>query len=285
MSVNKGILVSANQLNELIRHNQCVTVDCRFDLVNPETGRQEWLEGHVPGASYAHLDNDLAAPIEAHTGRHPLPETGKFAHFLATIGWTEDKLLVAYDDASSAYAVRLWWLMRYYGKPAAVLDGGLAAWKAAGFDLQAGEERCDFSAVPELVADHKMILTSAQVHSGLDELAIVDARASERFRGEFETLDTKAGHIPGGLNRPFGANLHMNGRFRDPEVLKEEFSDLLEEAGLDTVVHSCGSGVTACHNLFAMELAGLPGTRLYPGSWSEWIRDPDRPIATGPGDS
>ena len=276
-----AILISATRLDGLAAAGGCVVVDCRFDLADTGAGRKAYLEGHVPGACYAHLDDDLSSPIGPATGRHPLPSTEAFARFLSRIGWTEDRLLVAYDEGSSAYAVRLWWLMRFYGKPAAVLDGGLAAWKAAGLELQAGECRPDPSPVPNLRADESQIVATGDLSARLSDYTVVDARASERFTGAVEPLDTKAGHIPGALNRPFGSNLELNGRFRDPSELAAEFEDLLDGAPPGRVVHSCGSGVTACHNLFAMELAGIEGSRIYPGSWSEWIRDPSRPIETG----
>lgn len=280
--MSQRILLSAKQLEAGLREGDCLAVDCRFELENPARGREAWLDGHIPGACYAHLDEDLSSPIEPHTGRHPLPSTRRFANFLGRIGWTDDRLLVAYDDGPGAFALRLWWLMRYHGKPAALLDGGLAAWKSAGGAFEAGETACRQAAAPELRPDPAMAVQTAELAEEPGRFTIVDARGSERFTGAVEPLDSRAGHIPGALNRPFGSNLELNGRFRDAEELREDFEDLLGEADPGTVVHSCGSGVSACHNLFAMELAGLTGTRLYPGSWSEWIRDPDRPIATGP---
>lgn len=280
--MNPKILLSADQLETCMGAGDCLVVDCRFELENPDRGRQAWRSGHIPGACYAHLDNDLSSPIEPHTGRHPLPSTSRFARFLGRIGWSEEQLLVAYDDGPGAFALRLWWLMRYHGKPAALLDGGLAAWKAAGKALEEGETVCEPAPAPDLTPNPAMTVETSELSENLERFTIVDARGSERFTGAVEPLDTRAGHIPGALNRPFGSNLELNGRFRDAEELREEFQDLLEEKEPGTVVHSCGSGVSACHNLFAMELAGLTGTRLYPGSWSEWIRDPQRPVATGP---
>ena len=243
----------------------------------------DWLAGHIPGAFYAHLDDDLAAPIEAHTGRHPLPRTNDFAQYLASIAWTDGKLLVAYDDGSNAISSRLWWLMRYFGQPAALLDGGLVAWKKAGLPLEEGENGVESAPLEHLVADERMIVSADEILDGLDspEMLVLDARAPERFSGEIENLDSEAGHIPAALNRPFGDNLDKEGQFRDSEILKAQFEAALSGFAAADVVHSCGSGVTACHNLFAMELAGLGLTRLYPGSWSEWIRDPERPLETG----
>ena len=279
--MNMPMLLSATQLNDGLAAGDCIIVDCRFDLADTGRGRAEWLAGHIPGARYAHLDDDLSSPVRADTGRHPLPETAAFAGYLSSIGWRPDRLLVAYDEGANAIAARLWWLMRYHGLPAALLDGGLAAWRAAGMSLETGEPAVEPSPVPALQVDVERIVTTPQLAEQLSSLTVLDARTSERFTGAHEPLDTRAGHIPGALNRPFGHNLHLNGRFKNPDDLRDEFEILLEDYS-EPVVHSCGSGVTACHNLFAMELAGLAGSRLYPGSWSEWIRDSARPIATGP---
>jgi len=278
-----GILVSARQLNELIHTGDCVVVDCRFDLSDPERGRAEWLAGHIPGAVYGNLDQDLAAPVEAHTGRHPLPSPGHFSEFLASTGWSGNQLLVAYDEQSNAIAARLWWMMRYFGQRAALLDGGLAAWIDAGLPLEAGARAAQPADVKKLGPGPGMTVTAEMIgdRTGTGECLVLDARARERYSGEVENLDTKAGHIPGAINRPFGENLDDSGHFRKPDQLRAEFRELLGPLSPETVVHSCGSGVTACHNLFSMELAGLSGSRLYPGSWSEWIRDPARPVSTG----
>lgn len=277
------ILVSPARLNELIQAGRCTVVDCRFDLSNPERGRADWLTGHVPGACYAHLDDDLAGRVEAHTGRHPLPGADDFAQFLASIGWSERKLLVAYDEGPNAISARLWWLMRFFGLEAALLDGGLAAWVGAGLAVERGTPDVVQGKIAKLESDSGMTVSSPDILARLEstECVVLDARAGERYSGRVEHLDTKAGHIPGSLNRPFGENLDSAGRFKSPELLKAGFQTLLASTHPSAVVHSCGSGVTACHNLFAMELAGLGSTRLYPGSWSEWIRDASRPIKTG----
>jgi thiosulfate/3-mercaptopyruvate sulfurtransferase len=280
--MSTSILLAADQLNELIQRGDCVTVDCRFDFSDPDKARNDWLAAHIPGAVYADMDNDLAAPIEDHTGRHPLPDTGDFSKYLASIGWHTGKHLVAYDAGSGALAVRLWWLMRYLGKPAAVLDGGIEAWKQAGYELESGEPDVQASPVEMLVPEDDMALDTEQLVIHLDEVTVLDARSEERFTGEQEHLDSKAGHIPGSINRPYDSNLAGDVRFKSAAELRAEFEQLLGDRDLSHVVHSCGSGVTACHNLFAMVLAGLKPGRLYPGSWSEWIRDPSRPIETGP---
>lgn len=276
-------LLSCTRLNELITAGQCTVVDCRFDLINPESGRAAWLAGHIPGASYAHLDDDLAGAVKRETGRHPLPVTVEFTAFLASIGWSKNKLLVAYDDGSNAISARLWWMMRYFGQPAALLDGGLAAWVDEGFSLETGQPTVQAVEPEKLQADAGQTVTAEDILHSLDsrKLVVLDARATERFSGEVEFLDAKAGHIPGALNRPFSENLDDRGRFMNPERLRTQFEALLGTTSPDAIVHSCGSGVTACHNLFAMELAGLASSRLYPGSWSEWIRDPARPIKKG----
>ena len=275
------ILLSSEELAALSVSGKCTIVDCRFDLGDPDKGFRDYLAGHIPGAAYAHLDNNLSSPITPVTGRHPLPDSQAFAAFLSDIAWAEDRLLVAYDEGSSAYAVRLWWLMRYYGQPAAVLDGGLAAWKASGHELQAGEIPVQPASACQLSTKAEMTVSTDRLSQEPDKFMVIDARASERFSGKVEPLDTRAGHIPGAINRQFGSNLQINGRFKKANELKKEFTVLLGQTPPEEVLHSCGSGVTACHNLFAMELAGLKGSKLYPGSWSEWIRDPARPIETG----
>jgi len=278
--MSEPILLSAARLNERIAAGEAIAVDCRFDLADTGKGRRDWLAGHVPGARYAHLDDDLSSPVLAHTGRHPLPDPDGFARFLSSIGWRPGLLLVAYDESSNAIAARLWWLMRYFGQAASLLDGGLAAWRAAGLRLETGEPTVEPAPAPTLSPEEGLVVSTRRLAAELGQLTVVDARSSERFTGASEPLDTRAGHIPGAINRPLGSNLRLNGRFKDPAELRGEFEELLEGRE-GAVVHSCGSGVTACHNLFAMELAGLGGSRLYAGSWSEWIRDPARPIATG----
>lgn len=283
MPINSTLLVSVPQLNELIGSGQCVIVDCRFDLTDPSKGRADWLNGHIPGAFYAHLDDDLAGPIGPGSGRHPLPAQEDFSRYLASIGWTEKHLLVAYDDGSNAISARLWWLMRQFGKHAALLDGGLAAWNSAGLPLESAQPQVDPAEVNPLQAGGHQTVSSGNIHDSLgsEDLVVLDARMPARYAGEVEPLDTVAGHIPGALNRPFSDNLQASGHFRDRLELRAQFKELLGDTAANRVVHSCGSGVTACHNLFAMELAGLGGSRLYPGSWSEWIRDPSRPIRQG----
>ncbi|MDX1380327.1 MAG: sulfurtransferase [Xanthomonadales bacterium] len=260
-----------------------VLFDCRFSLAEPELGRRQWLEAHIPGAMYAHLDDDLSSPVRPGTGRHPLPEAGAFAEFLALNGWQPGVPVVAYDAQGGAMAARLWWLMKYFGgHAAAVLDGGWNAWLDEDRPTASGHE----SAIPatpiSLSPRPELVLGADGVARALDqdEITLLDARGAERFRGDTEPLDRKAGHVPGARNRPFSGNLDEHGRFKPAETLRKEFVALGDRAPHD-VVHMCGSGVTACHNLLAMEVAGLTGSQLFPGSWSEWVDDRGRPVATG----
>ena len=277
------ILLSAAELHELIQRDACTVVDCRHDFADAEKGRRDWLSGHVPGAAHAHLDDDLSSPVTPNSGRHPLPEPGEFADYLANIGWRPGRLLVAYDASGNALAARAWWLMRYFGHPSALLDGGLDGWQAAGYSLVSGEEPLEPQAPATLHPNRSMVMDVADLEQAIDDgrATVLDARAAARFRGEVEPLDSRAGHIPGALNRPQDMNLESDRRFRSPEELRVAFDSVLGGVAAESIAHSCGSGVTACHNLFAMELAGLPSGRLYAGSWSEWIRDSGRPIETG----
>jgi thiosulfate/3-mercaptopyruvate sulfurtransferase len=257
--------------------------DCRFSLVDAQWGRHRYLEGHLPGAHYAHLDEDLSSAVGPDTGRHPLPDPALIAERLGRWGTDEHTQIVAYDDVGGAFAVRLWWLLRWLGhERVAVLDGGLTAWMAKGLPLSTDLPRPEArSFVPRV--DHSAWVSTDGLERavGADDLLVVDARAPERFRGEIEPIDPVAGHIPGAVNLPYTGNLGEGGRFLPPEQLRERFLDGLQGVPPARVVHSCGSGVNACHNLLAMEIAGLAGSRLYAGSWSEWIRSPNRPIERG----
>lgn len=276
-------LVSVETLKSQLADPRWVVFDCRSALEDPEWGPAEYRASHIPGARYAHLDRDLSAPQTAGTGRHPLPRPEDFIRWLGVNGVGRDSQVVAYDQGGGAFAARLWWMMRWVGHPAvAVLDGGWTAWQAAG-----GAESEDIPA-PEPVnfagrPDDAQWLASEQLEQALDAggVTLIDARAAPRYRGETEPIDPVAGHVPGAVNLPFMDNLDDNGRFRDADSLRRRFEDALGDAAGGQVVHMCGSGVTACHNLLAMEVAGLGGSRLYAGSWSEWITDPRRPVATG----
>lgn len=275
------LLVDPAELAAHLADPGWVLVDCRFALTDPDWGRRAYAAGHIPGAWYAHLDGDLSGPIGPQTGRHPLPDPRRLAARLGAWGIDGDTRVVAYDDAGGAFAVRLWWLLRWLGHGrAGLLDGGLALWQARGGTVTTEAPRPTRRTFVPRVDDAAWVSTD-MVAEGIARggLQIVDARAGERFRGELEPIDPVAGHIPGAINLPLGGNLAADGRFLPPARLRERFSAALGNTPPKHVVHSCGSGVNACHNLLAMELAGLPGSRLYAGSWSEWIRDPSRPIA------
>lgn len=295
-------LISPEQLQALQAADApCMVFDCSFDLAQPSAGRAAFLEAHIPGAVYAHLDEHLSAPhgapgkdgsvITAHAadrpmsgGRHPLPTRERFAVWLSSVGFANGMQAVAYDRNGSAFCGRLWWMLKWLGHDAvAVLDGGLAAWREAGGALASGEEPAHFQTNFELRPPLRRLCGAQDVLDGLGsaDQTVVDARAPERYRGEVEPLDPVAGHIPGALNRPFVQNFGPDGRFKRPEVLKSEFEALLGAQPPAGVVHHCGSGVTANPNLLAMELAGYPPGTLFAGSWSEWCSDPARPVATG----
>ncbi|GAB3792996.1 sulfurtransferase [Dyella agri] len=279
----KTTLISAAELAAL-PPDEVLIVDCRKDLADPAKGRRDYLAGHIPGAVYAELDTDLSdlSRQPEGLGRHPLPSAAAFSAVLARWGWRPGLQVVCYDAANGALAAaRLWWLLRLAGEYAvAVLDGGYAAWQAAGLPTE--------TAVPQRAATTaalsfdpaQVLLDHTALHATPAPL-LLDARAAPRYRGDTEPLDPVAGHVPGALNRPFADNLAADGRFKPATELRHEFLDLLGTRTPAEVVHMCGSGVTACHNLLAMEHAGLAGSRLYAPSWSGWVSDRSRPVATG----
>lgn len=274
-------LIAAESLAALTAAGRpLVLIDTGFDLADPAAGEQAWRDSHLPGAVYWHLDRDLAGAKTGRNGRHPLPERAAFAQTLGRAGITPETQVVVHDRQGAMYAARAWWMLRWMGHSAvAVLDGGLAAWIAAGGalnrDTAAPAAAPSYPDRPPLAS----IVDADTLLAGLGRVTLIDARAPERFRGDVEPLDAAAGHIPGAANRFFKDNLQPDGRFRPTAELRAVFAPLLSGAPADTVVHQCGSGVTACHNLLAMECAGLAGSVLYPGSWSEWSADPERPIA------
>ena len=276
-------------------------LDCRFDLPRPDWGASAYAAGHVPNALYAHLDRDLSGPITAGSGRHPLPSLERLAETFGRWGIDDDVQVVAYDQGNGAFAARLWWLLRWAGhRKVAVLNGGFAAWQQAGLptDTAPGTRqpriftpRPDAKAVVS-TAELERVLSAGELAAGASVL--VDARGADRFAGENETIDPVAGHIPGARNHPFVRNVDAKGRFLPAGELRERWQATLRGGALGggtlgaagvadakRAIAMCGSGVTACHNLLALEIAGLPGTRLYAGSWSEWIRDKARPVAQG----
>jgi thiosulfate/3-mercaptopyruvate sulfurtransferase len=267
----------------------CVVLDCRFDLARPRWGRAAWAEGHVPGALFADLEHDLSSPAGPATGRHPLPSPRDFAARAGLWGIDERVQVIAYDQGNGMFAARAWWLFRWLGHRAvAVLDGGFAAWVAAGRPVVTttpAREPRSFVARPDADAVVDAAFVTARVVGavpGAQRPRLVDARGADRFAGQNETIDPVAGHVPGALNHPFARNLDADGRMLPPEALREHWAQTLQSDPPSSLVAMCGSGVSACLNLLALEHAGLPGARLYPGSWSEWIRDPSRPVATGP---
>ena len=275
-------LIDIAALKAHLRDPDWIMVDCRFNLMEPEAGRRAYRENHLPGARYAHLDDDLSGPITPETGRHPLPDPARLAQRFGAWGIGHHTQVVAYDDLGGMLAAaRLWWLLRWLGhETVAVLDGGLPAWLNAGLPLTAElpvASSTRFDARP----DDRLWLTTAQVQALPPDHVVLDARGAARYRGEMEPIDPVAGHIPGAVNLPTDGHLTPEGGFLPVVELRARFDAALSGKPPAAVVHSCGSGVTACHNLLAMEAAGLPGSRLYPGSWSEWIRDPRRPVATG----
>ncbi len=278
-SVSPLLSVAALQASSA---TQFCVVDVRHDLQAPEAGRTAYLAGHIPGARFLHLDEDLSGPKTGRNGRHPLPDPEQFAARLAAQGIATDTHVIAYDAQGGMYAARLWWMLRWLGHGAvSVLDGGWQAWLAAGVAQQAGPAAevapASFQRRAPLVSARSVSEVLANLHAAAE--LVVDARAPDRFRGENETLDAQAGHIPGARNRFFKDNLAADGLFKQPAQLRSEWLAVLGDYAPATVIAQCGSGVTACHNLLAMEVAGLSGAALYPGSWSEWSSDAARPVA------
>jgi thiosulfate/3-mercaptopyruvate sulfurtransferase len=276
-------LIDASALAQRIRIGDVLVVDCRFDLADAQAGRRAHAQGHIPGAVYASLDDDLSDLSRTGLGRHPLPDAAAFSATLSRWGWTPDMPVVACDAANGALAAaRLWWMLRLAGaREAAVPDGGIAAWTQAGFALDAGAVQRDPSRVDVVFDAARIVYTDALTEALRDaRTLLVDARAAPRYRGENETIDKAAGHVPGAVNRPFADNLAADGRFKPAAQLRAEFAAVLGAHRPSDTIHMCGSGVTACHNLLAMEHAGLAGSRLYAPSWSGWSSDPSRPVAT-----
>lgn len=302
MSTTTSPLISAEALAARLADpaSAALTVifDCRFSLMDTQAGEAAWRAGHLPGARYAHLDRDLSGPHRPGAGRHPWPDPATFAGWLRSQGVTPRHRVVAYDGGDSAYAARLWQLVRSIGhRDIAVLDGGLAAWTAAGLPTtdaveeraveeraaDAGQTQAAPTSYPQPSGDVRLLDAQATQRHLADGGVLIDARGAERYRGEVEPIDRVAGHVPGAINRPYPENLR-DGRFKPADELAAEFRALLGGRDPRDVAVMCGSGVTACHHLLAMAHAGLDGAALFTGSWSGWIEDPERPVAVGAGD-
>lgn len=275
------LLVTVRELAEQIGNPDWVAVDCRFALADTGYGEAAYLGGHIPDARYAHLDRDLSGSLTPLTGRHPLPDVDRLKEWLGRAGIDNDKSVIVYDDAGGSMAVRLWWLLRWLGHDrVALLDGGWQAWEEAGLPVHTSApeiQSTSFSGaeIPAMVVD------AEDLYPVSERERLIDVRTSERFNAEAEPIDPVAGHIPGATNVPWPDHLDGQGRFLAPDRLREIY-ERATDGDLDNRILMCGSGVTACLGIFALELAGVSGARLYAGSWSEWIRDPSRPVATGP---
>jgi len=280
-------LISATELQSFQASGAPLMVfDCSFELAQPDAGEQHYRASHIPGAVYAHLDKHLSSKSgpAASGGRHPLPTHERFAAWLASVGFANGMQAVVYDRNGTGQCPRLWWMLKWVGHDAAaVLDGGLQAWTAEGLPVAEGMEPARAPGAFTLQAPLRRLVSAAEVLAALGQpgQTVVDARAAPRYRGEVEPLDPVAGHIPGALNRPFTENIAADGRFKPAALLRAEFEALLQGRSASTVVHQCGSGVTALPNLLAMEIAGLGATGLFAGSWSEWCSDPARPVERG----
>ncbi|HEY9199254.1 MAG TPA: sulfurtransferase [Gammaproteobacteria bacterium] len=279
--MSASLPIPASELAEHLDDPDWRIIDCRFDLTQPEAGAAAYREGHIPGALYAHLDRDLSGPVTPLSGRHPLPDPqalrARFSHW----GIDADTQVICYDAHANAYAARLWWLLRWLGhERVAVLDGGLKAWESHHLPLDTAIPRIaprSFQGDP-----HPDMLVTAQELAVLldnDTHCLIDVRTPERFAGEKEPIDPVAGHIPGARNLPYQSNLDAGDCYLPPEALKKMYRRVLDDVAAENCIVMCGSGVTACQSLIALELAGMQGAKLYAGSWSEWIRDADRPVA------
>jgi thiosulfate/3-mercaptopyruvate sulfurtransferase len=273
-------IVSAQNLAQHIDDPDWVVFDCRFTLSDPAAGKRAYEQGHIPNARYADLNLDLSSPVTEKTGRHPLPAPAVLSAKLGAWGVDSTKQVVVYDDAFGAMAGRMWWLLRWLGHSAvAVLDGGLHAWNRSG-----GQLSTDVPVITPATfvprQNDGLWVGANQVTMATQYGVVLDARAEERFLGLMEPFDKVAGHVPGARNWPFEDNLDLGGKFLSPNELREMYEGLIKDLPSEAVVHMCGSGVTACHNVLAMEIAGLQGSKLYAGSWSEWITNPSRPVTT-----
>ncbi len=278
-------IIQTKQLYEILQQPHLRVIDCRFDLVKPTWGKEGYSQAHIPGAIFADLNLDISSSPTATTGRHPLPDPQTFVEKLANWNISPETQAVVYDTGGGGFAGRLWWMLRAIGhQNVQLLDGGFTQWQRDMLPVSSGIETVpvgQFRYRPEF--NQGRHITSQEVFSAFQDpnIRLIDARAPERFQGLSEPIDPVAGHIPGALNRFYGDNLTPEGTFKPASQLRQEFTSLLGDISTDQTIVYCGSGVTSCHHLIAMEIAGLPVAKIYLGSWSEWIRDPDRPIASG----
>lgn len=282
-------LISPQELQQHRQSSGWLVFDVRHNLSDHNAGRAAYLKGHIPQALFLDNETELVGEANGSNGRHPLPSRSDFAALMRSQGLTSRTQVVVYDAGDSLFAARLWWMLRWMGHEAvAILDGGWQAWQQAGGEVETGERAprlTEAQVVQSLAVPSQPSMptvTADDVLRNISEpqFAVIDARAPERYRGELEPMDPVAGHIPNALNRPYGYNLNADGTFKTVDQLRTDFQEMIDDNNPSAIVHQCGSGITACHNLFAMELAGLHGSSLYPGSWSEWVSDPSRPVIT-----
>ncbi|MFQ5408741.1 MAG: sulfurtransferase [Anaerolineales bacterium] len=278
-------LVSVEETKTHLADSDWAIVDCRFSLADTRRGHSDYLRAHIPGAVYAHLDDDLSGPIiSGQTGRHPLPDAQTFARTLSAWGIDDRVQVVAYDDAGGELAARLWWMLRWLGHEAvAVLDGGWRAWERAEHPVRADAESRPARTFTPQPHPELVLPTAKEIQARLEdpEFKLFDSRSADRYRGVNETIDPVAGHVPGAISAPYAENLTPDGHFRPAAELKARFEALLDETPPEHTAFYCGSGATAAHNLLALAHVGMDGAKLYAGSWSEWITDPARPVAVG----
>lgn len=287
-SVVSELLIRTKELQAALGQPGWLIIDVRHDLIDHAAGRQAYEQGHIPGARFLDQETQLSAKKSGLNGRHPLPDMAEFEGVMRGIGLQPATQVVVYDSSGGMFATRLWWMLRWMGhEKVSVLDGGWPAWLKSGAPVETGNDQNkvavfgDAENTPPSPAMPTVNADQVLANIPLQHLTVIDARANNRFTGEVEPMDPVAGHIPGALNRPHSCNMTEDGYFKSASKLRDEFSQLLQGKAPQTVVHQCGSGITATHNLFAMELAGLHGSALYPGSWSEWCSDPSRPVARG----
>ncbi|MDW3096159.1 MAG: sulfurtransferase [Gammaproteobacteria bacterium] len=273
-------IISADELKSIIDQDNVRVFDCRFSLKDPQGGLKSYQSGHLPSAQFADMDTQLSSAMTETSGRHPLPDAGVFQAQLKAWGINNDTQVIAYDDISGAFAARLWWMMRWMGHDkVAVLDGGMQQWTQQGLplskdDVEFPEGGFSGSAKMDWLVDIQTVITKLAAN----KVTLIDARAADRFTGKDKNTDPVPGHVPGANNLPFAGNLTKEGLFETPDIINQRFANIIQDQPLTNVVNMCGSGVTACHNLLALAVAGAPPTKIFIGSWSQWIRDPSRPV-------